>query len=414
MLNFSSRSALPVLVFSHLPWNFVYQRPQHLLSRIAARHRVVFVEEPRHEAGCAPRLERLAEVAPGVTVLQPVTGLAERGFTRAQMALITPLVVRLRDEERWPAHIAWMYTPMAVPALARLDPAVVVYDCMDELSAFKGAAPELPLLERELLRRADLVITGGPSLYEAKRNLHPNVHCLPSAVDAAHYQRATPPLRKRAAFAEAQRQAEALHETIGRPRLGFFGVIDERLDLALIDALAAAHEDWQVVMVGPVVKLDDVALPRRPNLHWLGQQPYAVLPHLVAGWDACLMPFAINEHTRYISPTKTLEYLAAGKPVISTPVRDVVDMYRGVVSVAPDAPRFIAACAHALQQDEASRLAHRARAQAVVARHGWQAAAALALAWLETACDRADALSRIEPAPTLGFTAGVRSAGSSA
>jgi glycosyltransferase involved in cell wall biosynthesis len=222
----------------------------------------------------------------------------------------------------------------------------VVYDCMDELSAFKGASAILKDREAELMRRATLVLTGGQSLYEAKRHQHANIHPLPSSVDVAH-------------FGQARRitQEPADQAAIPRPRLGFFGVIDERMDLALLDGVAAARPDWHLVMLGPVVKIDPAALPQRPNIHYLGSKRYEDLPQYIAGWDVALLPFARNEATRFISPTKTPEYMAAGKPVVSTSIRDVVRPYgtQGLVRIADDPSTFVQACTAAMGEDEVVR-----------------------------------------------------------
>jgi len=222
-----------------------------------------------------------------------------------------------------------------------------------------------------LLKTADLVVTGGPRLYEAKRDANPNVLCVPSAVDAAHYAAA-----RATADAEAMAKAAALQGAIAPPRLGFFGVIDERLDLDLVARLADADPSWHVVMVGPVAKIAPETLPRRTNLHWLGQQPYALLPQLVAGWDVCLMPFAINESTEFISPTKTLEYMAAGKPIVSTPIHDVRVMFGDLVAIAGEPEAYVAACRAALAESAAARAAREERMLARVREHSWDAAAA--------------------------------------
>ena len=360
-----------LIVFSHLRWSFVYQRPQHLLSRLTRRYRVLFVEEPVHDPGAEPSLQVEATACPRVTVLRLASRLPAQGFDDAALALLGPLLARFLAQARLLRCVAWFYTPMAVPLLAELAPLAVVYDCMDELAAFKAAPPAMRAREAQLLRQADLVLTGGPGLYEAKRQAHPNVHCLPSSVDAAHY---TASVQRRRGL---QWQAgAALQRRLPRPRLGFFGVIDERLDLDLLAALAHQRPQWQVVMVGPVCKRDESELPRAPNLHWLGQQAYERLPALVHGWDVCLLPFALNEHTRFISPTKTLEYLAAGKPVVGTPVRDVVTLYGEVVHLASSADGFIAGCEEVLARTPAQRARHRREAARTVARYSWDAAAA--------------------------------------
>jgi UDP-galactopyranose mutase len=343
-----------ILVFSHLRWDFVFQRPQHLLSRLARGRRVIFVEEPMHTSG-APHIEA-SEPCPGVTVLRPRTSDDAAGFCDAQMPLIEPLLREWLQAHDLSNPVVWFYTPMALPLLDVVTPRAVVYDCMDELSAFDFAPTQLLQREAELLRRADLVLTGGPSLYEAKNSRHPNVHCFPSAVDAAHFA----PIAGRVDDSD-----------IAHPRLGFFGVIDERLNLELIAALAAAEPDWHIVMVGPVVKIDPASLPNASNVHWLGQQPYSALPALVQSWDVCLLPFALNAATRFISPTKTLEYMAAERPVVSTEVRDVVALYGEQVRLAADIPAFIAQCRAALAETAEQRAVRVATMRAAVACTSW-------------------------------------------
>lgn len=353
-----------LLVFSHLRWAFVYQRPQHLMSRLAGRWRVLFVEEPVFSDGPA-RLE-VQEIAPRLSVLVPHTPVAAPGFHDDQLATLAALVDDHLGARGLAPDVAWLYTPMALPIVKALRPLATVYDCMDELAAFKDAPRQLRQRESALLKCASLVLTGGPSLYDAKRGLHPQVVCLPSAVDAAHYApQGLDPL------SAAARDAARLQEALPRPRLGFFGVIDERLDLALVGALADAHPAWSLVMAGPVVKIDPASLPQRPNLHWLGMQPYERLPHLLAGWDVALMPFARNESTRFISPTKTLEYLAGEKPVVSTPVRDVIALYGDAVSIADGTEAFIAACEQVLAAGAAARCRRAIATLNMVALHAW-------------------------------------------
>ena len=368
--NHPSSIAMPhLVVFSHLRWSFVFQRPQHLLSRLALRTPVVFIEEPLRCEGPA-WIER-SSPAPGVQVLRPHTPVDAVGFHDDQLSTLEPLIGEWLGSEGIDDYAVWFYTPMALPMLQELAPRAVVYDCMDELAAFKNAPRQMRQRETALLKSADLVLTGGPSLYEAKRSHNPNVLCLPSAVDAAHYAAS-----RAVADVDAMRRADAVQGAIVGPRLGFFGVIDERLDIALITALADAHAGWQIVMVGPVVKIDPATLPQRSNLHWLGQQPYELLPQLVAGWSVCLMPFAMNDSTRFISPTKTLEYMAAGKPVVSTPVEDVVVMFGDLVGIAADAPEFIAACEQAMGEGEQAQRERQAAMAEGVAHYSWDETAA--------------------------------------
>ncbi len=337
-----------LIVFSHLRWNFVHQRPQHVLSRIASRWQVLYVEEPVHGAS---RLE-VSQPAPGVTVLRPHTPVDGAGFDGDQLDAVATMVKCHLDRHGITRYGIWFYTPMALPMMHGLQPQLVVYDCMDELSAFDHAPPALLAREEMLFRAADVVFTGGPSLYDAKRERHHDVHCLPSSVDAAHFGQG-----RDAAI------ASPLLADLPRPRLGYFGVVDERLDLALLAAVADADPTWQVVVVGPVVKIDPATLPRRTNVHYLGQQDYADLPALLAGWDACLMPFALNASTRFISPTKTLEYMCAAKPVVSTAIADVRRLYGTGVTIADDHVAFVAGCRAALAEG-ADAVVHRRETQA--------------------------------------------------
>jgi UDP-galactopyranose mutase len=211
---------------------------------------------------------------------------------------------------------------------------------MDELANFRFAPPELLSLERELLATADVVFTGGYSLYEAKKDRHPNIHPFPSSVDRPHFARA------RAIDCEPDDQAQ-----VKTPRFGFYGVVDERMDLELLAALADAHPEWSLMIVGPVVKIDPADLPQRANIHYLGGKTYEALPAYLGGWDVALMPFAINESTKFISPTKTPEYLAGGRPVVSTPITDVIRHYGDMegVFIAGGAEAFVKACEQALE-----------------------------------------------------------------
>lgn len=320
-----------LICFSHLRWDFVYQRPQHLLKRCARDRRVFFVEEPVFDHG-SMRLD-VTEREPNLNVVVPhlPEGLCSEV---AKLAVLHDMVQRLLVEHDIQQYLTWYYTPMALDFTRHLRPLAVVYDCMDELSAFKGAPECLKLRERELFKTADLVFTGGQSLYEAKRDQHHSVFAFPSSIDREHFMQA------RAALAEPADQ-----ENIPHPRLGFFGVVDERFDIELLDQISRNRPDYHFVIVGPVVKIDPAGLPQRENIHYLGGKSYQDLPAYIAGWDVALLLFAQNESTRYISPTKTPEYLAAGKPVVSTPIRDVVSPYgqMGLVRIAKDAQEFTAA-----------------------------------------------------------------------
>ncbi|HEX8595282.1 MAG TPA: glycosyltransferase family 1 protein [Pseudomonas sp.] len=325
-----------LLCLSHLRWGFVYQRPQHVMSRLAKDYDVLFFEEPIFTDTSFPELES-STPASGIKVLVPrlPSGMDPHRVADAQRQLLDAYLIEQASDEL----LLWYLTPMSLSFTEHLDAKVTVFDCMDELSAFKGAPPDLVERERQLMSRADVVFTGGYSLWQAKRSQHHNAHAVPSSVDIAHFAMA------RDALPQPGDQA-----SIARPRLGFFGVIDERFDIELVGELAAQRPDWQIVLIGPVVKIDPATLPRQRNIHYLGPKCYAELPAYLAGWDVALMPFAINESTRFISPTKTPEYLAGGCPVVSTPIQDVINDYgdSGVVSIAASPQDFIAAVEAAL------------------------------------------------------------------
>lgn len=355
---------MKLVCFSHLRWNFVFQRPQHLMSAFAREIPVIFWEEPLPDESCdAPRLD-VTEANANVTVVTPRLPQSCSGEA-ADRALQTLLEDYLANTNE--PLIRWYYTPMMVPFSRGLVAACTVYDCMDELANFRFAPANLGALETELLAMADLVFTGGVALYEAKRALHKSVHAFPSSVDARHFGQA------REAMADPSDQAD-----LPRPRFGFYGVIDERMDLALLDAIADRRPDWSFVMVGPVVKIAPSELPTRANISYLGPKTYAQLPRYAAGWDVALMPFAINESTRFISPTKTPEYLAAGLPVVSTPIKDVVRQYGALdaVEIASDADEFIAACERALSRArESADAAWRNTADSALKGQSWRAVA---------------------------------------
>jgi glycosyltransferase involved in cell wall biosynthesis len=331
-----------VICLSHLRWDFVYQRPQHLLSRCARARRVFFFEEPIYIKGQMAQVD-ITTRGDNLYVVRPLLpkGVSEAEAERSQRTIINELIARRQIKD----YLLWYYTPMALAFTRHLKPLATIYDCMDELSAFRGAPPAMVEREAELLKRADLVFTGGLSLYEAKRNQHHNIHPFPSSIHAAHFAQA------RFIDDEPSDQAD-----IPRPRIGFSGVIDERMDIGLLDAIAALRPAWHFVMIGPVVKIDPADLPRRPNIHYLGGKDYKDLPSYLAGWDVAMMPFARNESTRFISPTKTPEYLAAGKPVVSTSIRDVARQYgeMGLVRIADRPGDFVAAIEAALHKEAAN------------------------------------------------------------
>lgn len=326
-----------LVCFSHLRWNFVFQRPQHLLSRFAKKFRVFFIEEPIFDTNSDSLLISLSKQNVWVVVPHMSRDHSEKEVIEKQKELLSRFFINLEINK----YIFWYYTPMALPFTDHFKPELTIFDNMDELSAFKFAPPALVEKEKELLKKADIVFTGGRSLYEAKKHRHHNIHPFPSSIDKGHFAKARVPL------SDPEDQA-----TIPHPRIGFFGVIDERMDIHLVAQVAASRPDLHFIMIGPVLKIDPDTLPRTHNIHYLGGKSYEELPLYLGGWDIAMIPFVLNESTRFISPTKTPEYLAAGKPVISTSIKDVINPYgdNKLVHIADTPEQFIQAVDQELNQ----------------------------------------------------------------
>ena len=342
------RENFPIVVHCHLRWDFVWQRPQQIFSRMAAHHPITFIEEPMWQ-GSERRLH-ISEPYPNVARIIPVLRAEEKNDEMDnQYAAVLALLRSALSENpllsaRFESPIQWFYSPTAAPYfLDDFDAAATVYDCMDELAQFRFAPPCLKEREQMLISRADVVFTGGYQLFQSKSRYHSNVHFYGCGVDAEHFSRARVP--------ETEVPAEV--GRLPRPVFGYFGVIDERLDYALLAQIAQEMPDASIVMVGPLAKVEQQSLPHLSNIHWLGQRAYTDLPALVKSFDVCLMPFALNDATQYINPTKTLEYMAAGKPVVSTAVPDVLHHFTPIVDVAQTAEEFIAAIERAARSPRA-------------------------------------------------------------
>jgi UDP-galactopyranose mutase len=326
--NFSGlNKSYDIVCFSHLRWDFVFQRPQHLLTRAAKNHKILFVEEPVFQRGMHTSYLQKIDLG-NITVLKPIFPLGSSRINESLSGLLqTELLVSNIEN-----FVAWYYTPMALQFTEHLNPSVFVFDCMDELSAFDGASPDILNYEKILLEKADIIFTGGRSLYESKKNKHPKVHLFPSSIDKEHFN-----VTGRNII-DPEDQINIPH-----PRIGYYGVIDERLDLNLLDKISDLRPDWNWIMMGPVVKIDSTSLPRKNNIIYLGMKHYTMLPAYLYGWDVAMMPFAINKSTEFISPTKVLEYMAGSKRIVSTPVKDVVHSYgdNNTVAIADTPAKFV-------------------------------------------------------------------------
>lgn len=310
-----------MVVFCHLRWEFVYQRPQHLISRMSKTYKILMVEEPIDFNEGEEYTGILTEISSQLHILQPKVRSIE------DIALVLPQYLSNK-----PVKIGWFYSPSFYPLLPVLGFETVVYDCMDELSLFKGAPQSLIDQEQLLLQHADVVFTGGKSLYESKQKRHDHVFCFPSSVDERH-------------FAQAKKGSKIPLDIaqIPAPIVGYFGVIDERIDLELLRESASKLPKVSFVLIGPIAKIDDADLPRLPNIHYLGMKSYNELPDYLRAFDIAMMPFALNDATKFISPTKTLEYMAAGKPIISTRIKDVERDYSHCVKMVDNPDNFCAA-----------------------------------------------------------------------
>ncbi len=320
-----------LIVFSHLRWDFVFQRPQHLMTRFSKSRRVFFIEEPvtgDYEASHLLSRKR----NPNIVVVTPHLphGLNAEHAKEEQKKLLDDLILSEKIED----FDLWYYNPLALSFTEHLDSRVIIYDCMDELARLHETQPDSLSIEKDLIRRADLVFTGGQALYEAKQHLHPHVHCFPSSIDTVHFKQA----RHKQTEPEDQAKIEGT-------KVGFLGVIDERFDISLLEESAKIRPDWQFILIGPIVKIDPTLLPNQPNIHYLGRRDYQEVPAYLSHWDLAILPFVKNESTRFLSPNRTEEYLAAGLPVVSTSLTDVIHPYGdlGLVQIADGAEAFVEA-----------------------------------------------------------------------
>ncbi len=321
---------MDLICFCHIRWNFVYQRPQHLMSRFAKYNRVFFIEEPVFDEAGKPFM-KVTKDGQNLWVITPhlIKGYSPDENVFQQKILL----LSFYNEQSIENYAHWYYTPMALTISNHLQPEIIIYDCMDELSNFKFAPPELRQKEKDLFRIADLVFTGGHNLYHAKKNEHNNIFSFPSSIDKEHFEQA-----------RIIKKQPADQASLSHPIFGFYGVIDERFDINILKEVAARRPEWNFVIIGPVIKIDPAALPLAPNIHYLGGRNYEMLPYYLSGWDVAMIPFLLNDSTKYLSPTKTPEYLAAGVPVISSSIADVVNPYgvNNLVHIANDADAFIA------------------------------------------------------------------------
>lgn len=348
----SSRPSFSLIVHSHLRWDWVWQRPQQFLSRLSVKHPVLFCEGPRLvDEDITPYYSvEQDEKYPNVSVLLmhlPASRFGDGDWVDATRTHLLKEALAGPLKGKYNRPVQWFYDPMATPAFAgKIGEIANVYDCMDQLSQFRFAPPELISRERQLLKKADVVFAGGYKMWEDKKQHNENSHFYGCGVDVDHFATAR----------SGETVVPADINFVERPILGYFGVVDERLDYDLIARLADSNPNWNVCIVGPPCKIDPNELPQRDNLFWLGGRPYAELPAYAKAFDVCLMPFALNEATEFINPTKTLEYMAMGKPIVSTPVPDVVTNFGRNVAVSSNSDEFIALCRQAAENPDCDQI----------------------------------------------------------
>jgi len=346
----SFRADYPIIAHCHLCWDWVWQRPQQFLSRLSAGHKILFVETIGPDPQLSSAVARFwtAPNFPNITVLRlqfPAWRWHDGAFVDRERRRLVKEFLLGPGAGRFENPVQWFYDPMAVPAfLGQMDETGVVYDCMDELSKFRCAPPQIKMRERKLLAAADVVFAGGRKLWQAKKSHNENCHFYGCGVDVAHFGNAR----------KAETKLPGDIALLKKPILGYFGVVDERMDYELLVKLADANPEWSIAMVGPQIKVDSV--PQRPNLHWLGQKNYIELPAYCKAFDVCMMPFALNEATEFINPTKALEYMATGKPIVSSAIADVVTNFGAVVSIAKSHEEFISLCRKSIADADGQRI----------------------------------------------------------
>ena len=331
------------------------------MRRLARDRQVFFVEEPRVTKGEPFTVVRRVEPNLHVVSLRVPAHLSARALENAQRRCVASLTPK--DEH----PLLWIYSPAASRAARDLEPSLVVYDCVADHASRAGATATMKENERSLLASADLVLTAGTALFEAKRAHNVSTYPLPSSVDVAHFARARSPRNEdRAGLLSGLR-------AIPGPRVGFLGSIDDRVDLDLVDRLAEARPGLHIVLCGALSGVTRWTLPDRPNVHYVGAQDYDDLPEHVASWDAAIFPFRGDVATRRSEPSGLLACLAAGKPIVSTPL-DELGPYvaQDLVTVAHPA-QFAAAVDAALRQARSPAVMNgrrRAREQ-LLARTSW-------------------------------------------
>jgi len=359
MTNREQENRKTIICFSHLTWDRnLFQRPQQLMLRFSKRFNVLYVSGyscrqffidlfRRKKTHSYHVTDNLAVYSP--FALPPIKKYSSITI-RLNKILLSFLVKRRLKKLKFKDPILWIYHPRYIDAIGKFKEELIIYDCMDDftslLSDYEDRERNIKD-ERALLKKADMVFAGGYSIAELKRDSREHIHVFPSAVEIYHFKKAR---------SDNLEMPDDITD-IPHPILGYWGAIDERVDHELLKRLAMKHPEWSIVLLGPIVrhKAGDLSyLKEIKNIFWLGPKDYSLLPNYAKAFDVCLIPFVLSREGKFLSPTKTLEYLATGKPVVSTPITDVVRFYDGVVGIADGPDEFGMAVRRCMEEDNAS------------------------------------------------------------
>jgi glycosyltransferase involved in cell wall biosynthesis len=345
--------AQDIICFAH-DWGGDPTSKTHIMRLLAKKSRVLWVNSiaMRRPVASKSDARRLitklrrafagcVEVEPNIFVVNPLV-LPLPGSALAQRlngVLLERSLRRTLSKLSFARPILWTFLPTMNRLVGRLGERLLVYHCVDKYSEFSGVPRDaIVAMERDLVKRADLVFTSAARLLEECRPLNPHTHFITHGVDTAHFGRALDP------------QTPVPDDLAGirKPVAGFFGLIADWVDLPLIRSLARERPDWSFVLIGKAAT-DLAPLQGLSNVHWLGQKPYTELPGYCRGFDVALIPFVQNELTLRVNPLKLREYLAAGLPVVSTPLPEI-SRYDGLVRLATRREEFIGGIEAALAE----------------------------------------------------------------
>lgn len=366
-----------IVCLSSTRWSFLWQRPQQIMSRLCARHDILYVDPPfpvaeeqvrgisNDESGTLI-VKNLQTINDALQIFRPLEisrfsypDLDSNELLKMNQELLQCQIQKALFQLGWQHPLLWLYDPRNVNLVDQLNPCGVIYDCVDSFRSFSWSHPHVSIWEEALVDRADVVLATSRALYQERLRKNRYTFLVPNAADYKHFS----------PWQGYEKPADIT--AISRPRLGFIGAIYEWVDLELLQVIADKSPAWNLVLIGP--KQHGLQLPERSNIHWLGQRGYAELPAYVHSFDVALIPFLVNETTQHANPIKFWEYLAAGKPVVSTLLPEIPDV-PGVVWRSENHSMFCNHCAQALElvQHPLSRNKIITKARAIAYANSWE------------------------------------------